>query len=131
MFNSISLDILSGQAIVDVSVTNFTDFVIRGVAKYTNFSSTTPDVSNLVNPFTVWDNPTAKLLLGLAGKHQRIFPVTFDTFGNMEEGFMRIYDTKAHADANTNHIAQIELTGEYDGINKPKIDVGLKQVLLP
>ena len=79
----------------------------------------------------VWSTPTAKLLLGLAGKNQRLFPVTFDSYNNMTAGYIRVYNSKADADADTNHFAQIDLTGIFDGINKPTIAEGLKQVLAP
>lgn len=52
---SVSIDFISGQAIIDSTVTNGT-IVIRGVAKITDNSiGATVDYSNLVNPFTVAD----------------------------------------------------------------------------
>lgn len=132
--DEVSINLVAGRVILANTITAG-DIIIRGVGHLINNSDgANVDSDGLIAKSTIadiaWATPTAKILLGLAGKNQRIFPVDFDTFGNMTIGYIRIYNSKDDADADENHIAQIDLTGEFEGINKPTAE-GLKQVLAP
>lgn len=129
--NISTFEFVAGQMIIDASCIAGL-LVVRGnVEPVTdNSNGTTVNTDAVVSPKAIWNYSTAKALLGLAGLNQRIFPVTFDAFGNMTVGYMRIYNNRTDAEADTGHILQIDLIGTFIGINKPD-SAGVKQLLTP
>jgi hypothetical protein len=54
-------------------------------------------------------------ILGLTQENFRMFNQSYDGNGNMTSATVRLYNSKADCDADTNHFAEYEITATYTG----------------
>ena len=109
---NVSANLATGRLILDSSVVDGT-FIVRGVGVLEDYS-----VGASVDSIGLVNGEMPMRILGLSHENFRVLNGVHDADGNLTSADVKIYPTKADADADTNPTAVYAMTATFSGPGK-------------